>query len=100
MKFEYSKDVTGNKIIVAMMILFRFPNCVSIVKLHVFQIYNVHDDLLFFHKKQNKNGVRFVGQKQNKVPDYTGISYNVKEWGPTLRRPDLVNVGYMTEAAT
>ena len=24
-KFEYSKDVTGNKIIVAMIILFRFP---------------------------------------------------------------------------
>ena len=37
-----------------------------------------------FFTKKNKNGVRFVGQKQNKVPDYTGISYNVKEWGPTL----------------
>ena len=65
--------------------LVSFSNYVSIVKLHTFAIYSANDDFCFFMKKKTKNRVRFVGQKQIKVPHYTGISYNVKEWGPTLK---------------
>ena len=35
-------------------------------------------------KNKKKKRVRFVGQKRTRVPDYTEVSYNVKEWGPTL----------------
>ena len=44
-----------------------------------------------------KKRVRFVGQKLIRVPHYTGISYNVKEWGPTLKKQTVESIWFQTK---